>query len=194
MITQNTDEDSFKKRWEFINSVEISQADLDSMDSCEICHIHNDKRIEAFCKADDELLWVLWILDNNHKHHDVITLSKAFKEQKLYIKYKFSKLYKNKDLLTTKEKHIVDMLDSLEQNRDHAILEAEDFYNNMLEAVHNAKTEFISTINKNFNNYKRDLELLCSQVTHMVDNLQNMKQLSLNFNTEKDTIDFIKYK
>lgn len=47
--------------------------------------------------------------------------------------------------------------------------------------------EILTTTNK-------DLEQLCSQVTQMADNLENMKQLSLNFNTEKDTIDFVKYK
>lgn len=152
--TLNVDEDSFKKRCELVNSVEISQAELDSIESSEICQVHCSKRIEAFWKVDEELLCVLWILDSSHKNHDVITLSKAFKEQKLYIKHKFSKLYKNKDGLSVKEKALTDILQNLEENRDRAILEAEEFYNKMLDTVMNTKNDFINVINRNFNNYK----------------------------------------
>ena len=133
----------------------------------------------------------LKVIINNH---DVVTLTKAFKEQKFYIKHKFSKLYKNRELLIEKEKALNAKLDSLDENKDLAILEAEEFYNNAIETVHNIKKEFIATINKNYNNYKKELAQQHSQIIQMAENLQNMKQISSNLSTEKDAIDFIKNK
>lgn len=84
------------------NSVELSQAELEWIEDIEMCPIHPEKRIEGYCKSDDALLWVTWILEENHRHHDVVTISRAFKEQKLFVRSKLAKIFKTQESMNEK--------------------------------------------------------------------------------------------
>lgn len=157
-----------------------------------VCPQHPDKQIEAYCRKDDALLCVVCILDQGHQHHDVVTLSRAYKEQKLYVKHKLSKVVRNKDKLKDKREALVKTLDEIEHMKDKAISESEEFYDNIIDIVARIKKDNITSINRTFQSYKRDLVLEQSKITQILDTLRTLGSKALKSNVEKAAIKFLK--
>ena len=156
--------------------------------------IHPDKQLEAYCKKDDSLLWVVWILDKGHKHHEVITLSRAYKEQKLYVKHKLSKIFKNKEIIKEKQSSVWSLLETIDYFQERAVAESEEFYNNIIETVQNIKRDSCLTIQRMFSNYKRELAGEQNKISQILDTLKSLSSKKTQADKNKAAIKFLQCK
>jgi hypothetical protein len=156
-----------------------------------ICPHHSDKQIEGYCRKDDTLLCVIWILEKGHKHHDVVTLSRAYKEQKLYVKHKLTKLFKSKDILNFKKNSVNCILETIDGSHHKAVEEWEEFYDKVLETVQNIKKDSLLIINRSFHSYKRELSSEYSKISQILDTLKTLMAKSSQDDKNRAAIKFL---
>ena len=63
-----------------------------------ICHKHN-KKLEAFCEKDKEVLCIDCILSEKHKSHEIVSVGKAVEKQQQYLYEEMTAAQKTEDKL-----------------------------------------------------------------------------------------------
>ena len=91
------------------------------------CNKHS-KPLEAFCETDKILLCVSCILENDHKKHDLSSISKAAKQQKDFIENSICKIEEKEKKINYEINYLEDYLKNSKYDFDEKIKNVEDFF------------------------------------------------------------------
>ena len=160
-----------------------------------MCRIHIDKPIEAYCRKDHSLLCVVCILEEGHKTHDVITLNRAYKEEKLYVKHKLSNAFKNKDQLVKKKKKISALLCDINSKKSKAVTKTNAFYTDIIKTVKQLKKDSVMALNRGYDTYRKELNSSLASLNKILSTMNFLKaKTALKLKSETDAIQFLENK
>ena len=101
---------------------------------------------------------------------------------------------KNKENLISKHSNINKIIDEIEETKNNSLNDAEEFYNNIFELIEQRKKDYINSLTRSFNSYKRDLAMEQTKITQILETWKYLESKPDNENKNTLAIRFLQQK